>query len=355
MSVALLGFSIVVTLTALFEGKTTMWKNIPDSVAVILFFVLMSVVGLLEGMQIAFFAVSKMDKNEVADARCAKMTCDLLFDAKGHNLPGFMIGRQMCVVGCMFVVARVCTLNVEIGTGQNVLGVSDGFQGFLNTGLLAALITTIIGSIAWQLVASAFPIAFLSNPVVYFFLRWCLFLESTGICSGAWVIGRVWELLMGWKTDEHYIGSVEDRKKKTGDIEEATSAKQVAAVNQMMQILQDWKHGHNKDALTSFCKQMHVHSQLSDEAPEVEAFMANEGLCNSGVTKLSDVVQLYEPTPKSYRYPTPQQVAECVFAEHGDIPCFLLPPSHPLHVPPHVVAFWLMSENSKRLVEEPEK
>merc|ERR1712007_407288 len=101
-----------------------------------------------------------------------------------------------CVVGCMFVVARECKLNVTIGTGENVLGVSDGFQSFLNTGLLAALITTIIGSIAWQLVASAFPIAFLSNPVVYFFLRWCLFLESTGICSGAWVLGYITEVAL---------------------------------------------------------------------------------------------------------------------------------------------------------------
>merc|ERR1719230_1705290 len=125
-----------------------------------------------------------------------------------------MIGRQICVVGCMFVVARVCTLNVEVGTGNNVFGVSDGFQSFLNTGLLAALITTIIGSIAWQLVAGAFPIAFLSNPVVYFFLRWCLFLEFTGICSGAWVIARVAELIMGWKTDERYVGTPEERKKR---------------------------------------------------------------------------------------------------------------------------------------------
>merc|ERR1719453_2673133 len=130
MSVGILVFAMIVTLTALFEGKTTMWESIPDSVAVILFFVLMSVVGLLEGMQIAFFAVTKMTKEEQGDARCAKMTCDLLFQGKGHNLPGFMIGRQICVVGCMFIVARVCTLNVEVGTGENVLGVPDGLQMF---------------------------------------------------------------------------------------------------------------------------------------------------------------------------------------------------------------------------------
>merc|ERR1712151_492732 len=223
MSVVILIYALVVTLTAVFEGKTTMWTFIPNSVAMILFFVLISIVGLLEGMQIAFFAVTKLPKEEQGNSRCAQMTCDVLFANGGRNLPGFMIGRQICVVGCMFIAARVCTLNVEVGTGNNVMGVSDGVQSFFNTGLLAALITTIIGSIAWQLVASVFPIAFLSNPVVYFLLRWCLLLEATGICSGAWVLARVAELVRGWKTDEHYIGTADDRKKTRSDVEQPKS------------------------------------------------------------------------------------------------------------------------------------
>jgi len=352
MSLGVLTFALIVTLSALFQGKTTMWESIPNGVAVVLFFVLMSVVGLLEGMQIAFFAVTKMDKAEVAQAKCAKMTCDVLFDEKGHNLPGFMIGRQICVVGCMFIVARVCTLNVEVGTGQNVLGVSDGFQSFLNTGLLAALITTILGSIAWQLVADAFPIAFLSNPVVYFFLRWCLFLEGTGICHGAWVLARITELITGWQTDEAYIGSIEERKQQDlaqQRLQEAAVTKVPAIANQMIQILKDWQGSYSQAELTSFCKQMCLDSPAAGDAPEsVEAFMANEGMCGSGVNKLSDIVKDYEPTPKQGRYPNPKQVAECVLQEHGEIPCFLLPPSHPLHVPPHVVAFWLMSQQASK-------
>jgi len=95
---------------------------------------------------------------------------------------------------------------------------------------------------------------------------------------------------------------------------------------------------------------MTADSRVDDAAgapANVEAFMAREGQCSSGLTTLTDVVQDYLPTPKSYRYPTPQQVAECFVAEQAEIPCFLLPPSHPLHVPPHIVAFWLMSENAK--------
>merc|ERR1712083_1111507 len=80
--------------------------------------------------------------------------------------------------------------NLEEGD-TTIFGVSEGVQEFFNTGLLGALVTTIIGSITWQLAASAFPLAFLSNPLVYVFLRICLFLEWTGICSGAWVLAAI--------------------------------------------------------------------------------------------------------------------------------------------------------------------
>lgn len=223
VSLVVLIYAFVITLTALFQAKTTMWDSVPNSVAVIVFIILVSIIGLLEGMQIAFFNVTHKTDEQRAPNFWSKKTCNLLFDKDGHNLPGFMIGRQMCVVSCMFFVARVCTLNVDVGTDENVLGVPDGVQEFFNTGLLAALITTIVGSIVWQLVASAFPVAFLSNPFVYFMLCFCLALEATGICSGAWVLGRITEKIFGWSTDESLVGTPEQRAKEKADKEKADS------------------------------------------------------------------------------------------------------------------------------------
>jgi hypothetical protein len=40
-------------------------------------------------------------------------TCELLFRGEGRNLPGFMIGRQLLVVSCMFIVARISSLDVD--------------------------------------------------------------------------------------------------------------------------------------------------------------------------------------------------------------------------------------------------
>lgn len=210
-SVAILAFALAVTLEALFQEKTTMWEGVPNAIAVILFFLLMSVVGMLEGMQIAFFAVAKLPQNQRGKHPMATKTCELLFRGEGRNLPGFMVGRQMCVTLCFFVIARVTTLNVEIGVDDNIFGVSDPIQKFFNMGFLGAIITTILGSISWQLVASAFPIQFLSNPLVYIFLHAALSLESTGICAGAWFLGMIHKKMAGFQEDEVYIGTPDER------------------------------------------------------------------------------------------------------------------------------------------------
>jgi len=212
-STAILAFAFAVTLSALFNGQTTMWEGVPSWVTVVLFFIFMAVVGMLEGMQIAFFAVARMTEEERAKSAWAKKTCDCLFAGDGRNLPGFMIGRQMCVTLCFFIIARVTTVKLNEGD-DNIFGVSDGVQAFFETGLLGALITTIVASIAWQLVASAFPMSFLSTPFTYILLRFCLGLEWTGLCQGSWVVARIHRKIVKFKRDEVYIGTADERAAK---------------------------------------------------------------------------------------------------------------------------------------------
>ena len=138
---------------------------------------------------------------------------ELLFNNNAHGLAAFMVGRQLCVVSCMFFIARVTGIKLEEGE-ENIFGVSDGLQNFFNTGLLGALIVALIGSIPWRLLGSAFPMFFVNNPIVYVFLRICLFLEMTGICAGAFVLAAIHKKLAGFQRDEVYIGTAEERAKK---------------------------------------------------------------------------------------------------------------------------------------------
>jgi len=212
LSLAILCFCLAVTFTALFDGKTTMWEGVPAWLAVIVFFVLMSIVGMLEGMQVAFFAVAKVPKSERGDSPFAIKTCELLFRGEGYNMPAFMVGRQLCVVSCMFFIARVTSLKYE--DGETIFGVSAGLQSFFELGFLGALITTILASISWQLVASAFPMIFLANPLTYILLRLCLLLEASGLCQAAWVLAAIHKKVAGFQRDEAYIGTAEERAGK---------------------------------------------------------------------------------------------------------------------------------------------
>merc|ERR1712038_379470 len=79
VSLAILCFCIAVTMETLFKGQTTMWEGVPPVVAVIIFVILMSVVGMLEGMQVAFFAVAKITASERGESVWAQRTCNLLY------------------------------------------------------------------------------------------------------------------------------------------------------------------------------------------------------------------------------------------------------------------------------------
>jgi len=207
ISVAILAFAFAVTMSAIVQGKTTAWSGVPAGASVAIFFILMCFVGLMEGMQIALFAVVNLPKDELAKHSTAARNCKLTFS--GINLQAFLIGRQILVTVCMFVVAKLSTLDVAVGTGENIFGVSDGLQEFFNTGLLGAVITTIVASLAWRIVASSFPTAFLSNPAIYLIIRVCLVLEKCGICSSSWILSRYHKIAFGYQPDTVYLDGAE--------------------------------------------------------------------------------------------------------------------------------------------------
>lgn len=208
MSCAILGFSLAVTLVALFDGKTGMWDGVSSYVSILIFFLLTIVVGMMEGMQIAFFATLNMPIEELENHKLAAKVCRLVFS--GSNLQAFLVGRQIFVASCMFVIARITSPKYEEGD-KNIFDVSDQFQTFLNLGLTGAIITTILGSLAWRTIASSFPIAFLSNPLIYIIVRVCLCLEASGLCTAAWLLAWIQKKIMRYRLDKEYIGTPEDR------------------------------------------------------------------------------------------------------------------------------------------------
>ena len=157
-----------------------------------------------------------MPEDDLKTYSIAHRVCSLTFE--GTNLQSFLVGRQIFVATCMFVVARIASPSYG-EEDANIFGVSDGFQEFLNTGLTGAVITTLVGSLAWRIVASSFPLAFLPNPIIYGIVRVCLVLDSIGICSGAWLMAMIHKQLVGFQPDEVYIDTAEERATAAKDLE----------------------------------------------------------------------------------------------------------------------------------------
>mmetsp|Transcript_14561 Transcript_14561/g.31771 ORF Transcript_14561/g.31771 Transcript_14561/m.31771 type:complete len:595 (+) Transcript_14561:377-2161(+) len=233
-STALLGFSLAATLTALIQEKTA--TSLPPAVAILILVLLLCLVGILEGLQIALFAVVKLPSETREGHKMAATNCSLAF----RNFGALLIGRQILVTLCMFIIARITSIQVEddedddSSGGGNIFGVSNATQEFFNTGLLGAMITTILASLVWRIVASSFPLAFLSNPVVFVLLHVCLALEQSGICSASWLLARLCQKVAGLQSDDVYLGAASSASSKPSHDENANDPTTVTMVSTTM-------------------------------------------------------------------------------------------------------------------------
>ena len=132
--------------------------------------------------------------------------CDfvLLADVRCQSVGGRC---QLCVLLCFFIVDLANTMNVG-----NEDGLSDGLQIF-EFGLSSVPLLDLCHGSLWLPLLYCFPF----QPIR---LQLCVYLllESTGICSGAWVLAGIDKMIAGLKRGEEYIGTVKERgRKNLGD------------------------------------------------------------------------------------------------------------------------------------------
>lgn len=124
----------------------------------------------------------------------------------------------------MFILARIMTCDVHMELGEpTIFGVSKNLQRFFNTGMPGAVITSLIGSLSWRIIASSFPVAFLDLRLNYWIIKLCLVVELSGVCQSTWVLAMVQKKIMGYELDEMYIGTPEDREADKACIENKCS------------------------------------------------------------------------------------------------------------------------------------
>jgi hypothetical protein len=96
---------------------------------------------------------------------------------------------------------------VPLEENRNIWGVNDFWQKVFNSGGLGAIIATVLASLIWRVLASEFPLAFLSSIFARPIIALCLGAERTGIINISWSLAALQRRVMGFHQDEHYLGS----------------------------------------------------------------------------------------------------------------------------------------------------
>jgi len=208
LSATLLCFCLATVFVATYQGNTKMFDGVPWWASVLIFVFLILLVGMMDALQIALMAVVHIPQDQLEHRPTALRNANYVIKEK--RLQSFLLGRQIGQTIVQFLLARITTLDYPIGDEhENIWGVSDLWQKLFNMGILGAIIATVLASLIWRVLASEFPLAFLSLPVSRPIIVLCLWAERTGVIQCAWALAALHRKITGIRPDEHYLGDTD--------------------------------------------------------------------------------------------------------------------------------------------------
>jgi hypothetical protein len=150
----------------------------------LIFIFCMTMVGYLEGLQVAILAVEHADPERYREShpRAFKLMSSV---KQGNNVEKFLVGRQFFTIFWMTLIAQVVSFPDISNLGINAIV----WFIFVQTGLPGAMVVTTIASLQPQLLAAKDPWKFMDLYGSYSVLMLCYGLEATGICTHfAWML-----------------------------------------------------------------------------------------------------------------------------------------------------------------------
>ena len=199
-SFALLIFSGVVTCYAILEQKTNMWKAVPGWASLIIFLLVLYMLGVMEGLQIALCELKRQQPESYKTSHPKAYRIGQLA-MQGDNVERFLMGRQVFVVCLVFFAAKLTTIHGNSESGF-LFYVPDWVQAvFLETGLLSCMVVVIIAQLMPQIVASLYPTQFLELIVMRPAYWACICLETSGITHICWVLAWLMGKMFGMKEE----------------------------------------------------------------------------------------------------------------------------------------------------------
>lgn len=162
-------------------------EAVPGWAALVLFLLVLVLLGVMEGLQIALMELKRQDPASYSTSHPRAYRLGELA-GQGDNIERFLMGRQVFVVCLVFFAAKLTTIHGRDPSGF-LFPVPEIVQALLlETGLLACVIVVIVAQLAPQIVASLYPVQFLQLAVSLPAYWACIALETTGLTHFTWII-----------------------------------------------------------------------------------------------------------------------------------------------------------------------
>eukprot|EP00815_Leptocylindrus_aporus_P010989 CAMPEP_0116053136 /NCGR_PEP_ID=MMETSP0322-20121206/2000_1 /TAXON_ID=163516 /ORGANISM="Leptocylindrus danicus var. apora, Strain B651" /LENGTH=587 /DNA_ID=CAMNT_0003536227 /DNA_START=88 /DNA_END=1848 /DNA_ORIENTATION=- len=197
-------FSLTLVITALFDGNTEMWDDISPGLSLFLFVVVLMWGMLLQGVQVAIFALMKLPSERYRHRKTARLNFKAVFNHGSENVDNFLIGRQLLVTAFYFFMSKITHLDYP--DDDTIWGVSQTVHDLLSFGLFGALVTT-IPLLGGRIAGAVAPTIFLSNILILPNIYLCRYIGASEIVSVAWPICKMFKSdFLGWfKKDSEFF------------------------------------------------------------------------------------------------------------------------------------------------------
>eukprot|EP00808_Paulinella_micropora_P000203 g46702.t1 len=260
----------------------------------IILFVALTLLGYLEGLQVAVLALQNLEYNAVREKYPSG--CKLMDKAiQPEVIKKFLTGRQFMTVFIVFLIAQLTTFpDFPQGPLPNWL-----FILVIQTGLAGALFILLLGQLLTRITGSVYPMQFCNLPGARAVFWACLGLEFLGITEASWLFAGSIRWMLGLK-----ILKFSQRKK-----EEPVSMDNLREVDASPAGVYNHLAPDNSDYRSVDWNTIFEQAQKSGQ---------HNSKYNGVISQLNG-------------FPNAEALSK-VFLEQGKpLPRFLLPESHPMH------------------------
>eukprot|EP00808_Paulinella_micropora_P024214 g60815.t1 len=275
----------------------------------------LTLLGYLEGLQVAVLALQNLEYSVVRDRYPSG--CKLMDKAiQPEVIKKFLTGRQFMTVFIVFLIAQLTTFpHFPQGPLPDWL-----FILVIQTGLAGALFILLLGQLLTRITGSVYPMQFCNLPGARYVFWACLGLEALGITEASWLFCGSIRWMLGLK-----LLKFSQRKKETPVSMEnlrEVDASPAGAYNHLAQNNSDYR--------------------------SIDWNSIFEQAQKSGVqaSKYDGVISQLNGFPNA-------EVLSKLFLEQGEsLPRFMLPESHPMHIPPYLALAQMMRPNIKLPIDK---